>query len=146
VVFKLLIYQKFVCGERDEVLRTAPRLGSFRRHTAQQGNKQQYYKTKDSYIVFVVLRLHRQLKVVPEGSLLILSKSSIEHAKEPLRRTRFVCGERDEEEASHGHAGGLRAMRLLLDSPGDEGTFVSFRLLLRRARDSLSVLIPPTPA
>jgi len=54
-------------------------------------NKQQYYKTKDSYIAFVVLRLHRQLKVVSEGTLLILSKSSIEHAEEPLRRTRVGC-------------------------------------------------------
>jgi len=38
--------------------------------------------------VFVVLRLYCQLKVVREGSLLILSKSGIEHTKEPLRRAR----------------------------------------------------------
>ena len=46
---------------------------------------------KDSYIAFVVLKLHCQLKVVPEGSLLILSESGIEHAKEPLRRATVGC-------------------------------------------------------
>ena len=50
-------------------------LFSGKKYLTKPANKQQYYKTKDSYIVFVVLRLHRQLKVVPEGSLLILSKS-----------------------------------------------------------------------
>ena len=50
-------------------------LFSGKKYLTKQANKQQYYKTKDSYIAFVVLRLHRQLKVVPEGSLLILSKS-----------------------------------------------------------------------
>ena len=42
-------------------------------------------------IAFVVLRLHCQLKVVPEGSLLILSERGIEHAKEALRRARVGC-------------------------------------------------------
>ena len=41
-----------------------------------------------SEIVFVVLRLHCQLKVVPEGPSLILSKSGIEHAEETFRRAR----------------------------------------------------------
>ena len=41
-----------------------------------------------SEIAFVVLRLHCQLKVVPEGTSLILSKSGIEHAEETFRRAR----------------------------------------------------------
>ena len=39
-----------------------------KKYLTKQANKQQYYKTKDSYIAFVVLRLHRQLKVVPDAT------------------------------------------------------------------------------
>ena len=43
-------------------------LFSGKKYLTKQANKQQYYKTKDSYIAFVVLRLHRQLKVVPDAT------------------------------------------------------------------------------
>ena len=51
-----------------------------------------------SEIAFVVLRLHCQLKVVPEGTFLILSKSGIEHAEETFRRARVggVCQQRSQ--------------------------------------------------
>jgi hypothetical protein len=51
-----------------------------------------------SEIAFVVLRLHYQLKVVPEGTSLILSKSGIEHAEETFRRARVggVCQQRSQ--------------------------------------------------
>ncbi len=50
-------------------------------------------KQSSSEIAFVVLRLHCQLKVVPEGTSLILSKSGIEHAEETFQRARVggVC-------------------------------------------------------
>jgi L-ascorbate metabolism protein UlaG (beta-lactamase superfamily) len=54
--------------------------------------------TSSSEIAFVVLRLHCQIKVVPEGTSLILSKSGIEHAEETFRRARVwgVCQQRSQ--------------------------------------------------
>ena len=54
------------------------------------------------YIAFVVLNLHCQLKVVPEGTLRILSESGIEHAKEPLGRALFFSQPSQAETVGHG--------------------------------------------
>jgi hypothetical protein len=51
-----------------------------------------------SEIAFVVLQLHCKLKVVLEGTSLILSKSGIEHAEETFQRARVggVCQQRSQ--------------------------------------------------
>jgi hypothetical protein len=51
--------------------------------------------------VFVVLRLHGQLKVVPEGIFLIFTKSGIEHAEETFLRARVggVCQQRSQHKS-----------------------------------------------